>query len=691
MASLDKKNVRYNILYILVYIVGIILIFQLFNLQIVHGEEYLQRANSRLTRETKIRAARGNILDCNGNVLAGNEIKYSLKIYKSKIDEQNLNTTILNAIFVLEKNGDKYNDDFPININPVSFKYENQERINKWLEENDLADGTTAEQALEYFIDEYSLKQYSLEEARKIIAVRYGIDVNGYSSMRGYEISPEVCEKSVAQIEEMNHSFPGINIEYRPIRKYYYSSLASHVLGYVGKIGNEEYTKNEGYELDDYIGKTGIEYVCEKFLKGKDGLKQTDMSIDGTTTGEYITEEAISGSNVMLTIDAKVQQVAEKALKENIEKINNGDYGEKREVYAGSVVVLNVKTGEVISMVSYPDFEPQLFVDGISTEKWNEYTVKGRSALINRTMQSAYAPGSIFKMVPAIAGLETGKITKDEQIECAGIYPGGYKPKCWYYTTYGRGHGYLTVSQAIQKSCNCYFYEVGTRIGIDNIEKYATYFGLGQKTNIELPGEISGTLAGKKLYEKLDETWYYGNTLSAVIGQAENNFTPIQMARYIAMLTNGGKKLDLTIIKDIINNQGKSIKTEEVKDYINKRLGIEKTSEENLNIQKENLKTVLEGMQSVTEEGGTAYSVFKDFPIQVGGKTGSAEAGNDKTNAWFVGFAPYENPEIAVVVLVENGAHGYYSAEVTKEIMEAYFGLNEEIVEDKTAKPYTNL
>ena len=691
MASLDKKNVRYNILYILVYIVGIILIFQLFNLQIVHGEEYLQRANSRLTRETKIRAARGNILDCNGNVLAGNEIKYSLKIYKSKIDEQKLNTTILNAIFVLEKNGDKYNDDFPININPVSFKYENQERINKWLEENDLADGTTAEQALEYFIDEYSLKQYSLEEARKIIAVRYGIDVNGYSSMRGYEISPEVCEKSVAQIEEMNHSFPGINIEYRPIRKYYYSSLASHVLGYVGKIGNEEYTQNEGYELDDYIGKTGIEYVCEKFLKGKDGLKQTDMSIDGTTTGEYITEEAISGSNVMLTIDAKVQQVAEKALKENIEKINNGDYGEKREVYAGSVVVLNVKTGEVISMVSYPDFEPQLFVDGISTEKWNEYTVKGRSALINRTMQSAYAPGSIFKMVPAIAGLETGKITKDEQIECAGIYPGGYKPKCWYYTTYGRGHGYLTVSQAIQKSCNCYFYEVGTRIGIDNIEKYATYFGLGQKTNIELPGEISGTLAGKKLYEKLDEAWYYGNTLSAVIGQAENNFTPIQMARYIAMLTNGGKKLDLTIIKDIINNQGESIKTEEVKDYINKRLGIEKTSEENLNIQKENLKTVLEGMQSVTEEGGTAYSVFKDFPIQVGGKTGSAEAGNDKTNAWFVGFAPYENPEIAVVVLVENGAHGYYSAEVTKEIMEAYFGLNEEIVEDKTAKPYTNL
>ena len=314
---------------------------------------------------------------------------------------------------------------------------------------------------------------------------------------------------------------------------------------------------------------------------------------------------------------------------------------------------------------------------------------KRKSALINRTMLSAYAPGSIFKMVPAIAALETNKITKDELINCSGIYPGGYKPKCWYYTTYGKGHGNLTVSQAIQKSCNCFFYEVGTRIGISTIEEYATYFGLGQKTNIELPGEISGTLAGKKLYDKLGETWYYGNTLSAVIGQAENNFTPLQMARYIAMLTNGGKKLDVTIIKNVINNNGEIVDKKEVEEYINDRLGIKRTNEQDLNVNKENLKTVLEGMQSVTEEGGTAYSVFKDFTIHVGGKTGSAEAGN-KVNAWFVGFAPYEDPEIAVVVLVENGSHGYYSAEVTKEIMEAYFGLNEQIEENKEVKPYIN-
>ncbi len=687
MANLDKKNVRYNILTILVYVIGIVLIIQLFNLQIVHGEEYLETANSRLTRETNIKAARGKILDCNGNLLAGNEIKYSLKIYKSKIDEQNLNTTILNAIKVLENNNDNYEDNFPVYINPIRYKYDDLNRITTWLKNNKLSEDYSAEETLNYYIKKYDLESYDLENARKIIAIRYGIEKNGYTSMRGYEISDEISKTSVSQFEEMNSSFPGISIGYKPVRKYYYGSLASHVLGYTGKINSTEYENSTGYSLDDYIGKTGIEYVCEEFLKGTDGSKQTDMSIEGTTTGEYITEEAVEGLNVILTIDARVQQIAEKALKTNIEKINNGGFAERRQVNTGSAIVLNVKTGDVIAMVSYPDFEPQLFVDGISSNKWNEYTAEGKSALINRTIQSAYAPGSIFKMIPAIAALETNKITKDELINCAGIYSGGYNPKCWYYTSYGRGHGNLTVSQAIQKSCNCFFYEVGTRIGIDTIEEYATYFGLGRKTNVELTGEVSGTLAGKTLYNKLGQTWYYGNTLSAVIGQAENNFTPLQMARYIAMLTNGGKQINISIIKDITDENGNSVYNEEAKEKINKKLGIENTEVKTIDINQDNLKTVLEGMQSVTEVGGTAYSAFKNFDIQVGGKTGSAEAGKN-INAWFVGFAPYEDPEIAVVVFVENGSHGYYSAEVTREIMEAYFGLNTEIEDEKIVKPY---
>lgn len=543
---------------------------------------------------------------------------------------------------------------------------------------------------LQKYIEKYEINNDNLENARKIIAVRYGMETEGYSSMSAYTIAENISSESVAIFEEQNLNFPGMAISTTSVRKYLRGSLASHTIGYVGEINEDELKENEGYTMNDYIGKTGIEYVFEPYLRGKNGKKQTDMSIDGTTTGEYVTEEAVQGNDVVLTIDANLQEATETALKNNIEKIRTGGFSETRDVNAGAAVVLNVKTGEVLALASYPDFEPQLFVNGISTEKWNEYTQGEESALVNRTIQSAYAPGSTFKMISAIAGLETGAVTRTETIYDTGVYPGGYNPKCWYYTRYGVGHGALNVSGAIKNSCNYYFYELITRMGIEDLEKYATYFGLGQKTNIELPGEVSGTLAGKTLYDKLGQTWYYGNSLSAVIGQAENNFTPIQMARYIAMLANGGKSVDVSIVKDIVDENGTSIDKQELVQYVNERLNLTETNTEELDINQENLDAVLEGMRSVTTEtGGTAYGVFKDFDIEVGGKTGSAEAGNNVVNAWFVGFAPYEDPEIAIVVMVENGSHGSYTAEVVKEIVEEYFKLQEETEENTTAIPYT--
>lgn len=268
-------------------------------------------------------------------------------------------------------------------------------------------------------------------------------------------------------------------------------------------------------------------------------------------------------------------------------------------------------------MVSYPDFNPNDFVNGISQEKWNQYTTN-QSALLNRAIQSGYAPGSIFKMVTAIAGLETGAITKDETITDQGVYPYGSNPVCWIWSSYKKTHGTINVSDAIKHSCNYFFYEVANRVGIENIEKYASMFGLGTKTNIELPGEISGTLAGKILYKKLDKTWYYGNTLSAAIGQAENNFSPIQIAKYLSMVANGGKSIDLSLIKNIKDINGKEISQEEIKKYVNEKLGLTENKQEDLNINKENLQAVLEGMKSVTTEtGGTAYSIFKDFKVEV--------------------------------------------------------------------------
>ncbi len=615
---MDKKNVRFNILIVLVYIIGIILLIQLFNLQIIHGEEYLEKSSSRLTRETTVLASRGNILDRNGNILAGTEAKYALNIYKSKIDIGTLNNTALQVINVLEAKGDKYKDEFPIKLNPIEFTISEEEK-RKWLKENDLEKNLSAEEVIKEYKEKYKIENENIEDIRKIITIRYGIEKHGYSAMKGYTIADGISKESVVIFEEQNSKFPGINIEVSPERVYLKGSLASHTIGYIGAINEEEYNNSQGYSMNDYIGKTGIEYVFEKYLRGENGTKQTDMSIDGTTTGVYITKEAVQGDDIVLTIDANLQEVAENSLKEKIEKIKNGDYGEKLDVNAGAVVVLDVKTGEVLAIASYPNFEPQLFIDGISTEKWNEYTNEKASSLINRTIQSAYAPGSIFKMVAAIAGLETGAVTITETIKDTGIYPKGYNPRCWIYTEKGYGHGYLNISGAIKNSCNYYFYELITRMGIENLEKYAEYFGLGQKTNIELPGEVSGTLAGKKLYNKLGEDWYYGNSLSAVIGQAENNFTPLQIAKYIAMIANGGKKLDITILKDVVQQDGTSIKNDTLEEDINNKIGIKQNDSEELAINKENIDAVLEGMKSVTtESGGTAYSVFRDFDIEVG-------------------------------------------------------------------------
>ena len=690
MKPLDKKNIRYNIMSLIIYAIGIIIIVKLFSLQIVNGEEYLEKSNSRLTRETVVKASRGNIFDCNGNILAGTKIKYSLELYKSKIETEQLNNTILNAINVLEKNSDTYIDEFPITINPIQYKFSDEEKTKNWLERKKIDVNSSAEQALNFYIEKYKLTNYSLEDARKIIAVRYGIEENGYTAMRAYTISENISEESVLIFEEQNNSFPGMAIEKTPIRSYTYGKLASHVLGYVGKISSEEYNSLEGYSISDYIGKTGIEYAFEGYLKGQDGIKQTDMSIDGTITGEYITEGAVSGDDVTLTIDANIQDVAEKYLKELIEKIRNGGFGRVYDAKSGAVVALNVKTGEVIAMSSYPDFEPQLFIDGISTEKWDEYTKGERSALLNRTIQSAYAPGSVFKMATAIAGLESGAITNTETIYDSGVYYyGGSSWRCWTYTDYGVGHGSLNVAGAIKHSCNYFFYETAKRMGIDTLVKYARYLGLGSKTGIELAGEEAGMLASKETSAKLGQEWYGGNALNAAIGQGDNSFTPLQIAKYIAMITNGGHDIDITLIKEITKADGTTIDKDKVEEYINNRLGIKKEEKDDIQISEETIKTVMEGMRSVTTDtGGTAYSVFKNFEIEVGGKTGSAEAGKN-VNAWFTGFAPYDDPEIAVVVFVENGGHGYYTATVARAIFESYFGTNEDIKEDRTAKPYT--
>ncbi|HJJ10027.1 MAG TPA: penicillin-binding transpeptidase domain-containing protein [Clostridiaceae bacterium] len=688
-----NTNLRYNLITILVYIVGIVLIVQLFNLQIVNGKEYRETSNTRLSRETVIKAARGSIKDRTGNLLVTTKMGFNIELYKTKINTTTLNKTILNTIKILENNNDKYINNLPISIEPFKFTIDDEESQVNWKKENDIKEDATPEQCFYELKEKYKIEQDNILEVYKIMVVRYEISRNGYSSIRPVTIAKDVSRESAVKLGEQSIYFPGISATNEPMVSYPSGSLASHILGYVGNITETELDGREDtYGINDVIGKVGIQYVFEEYLRGKDGIKQLDMSVDGTITDEYITQEAVAGSDVILTIDANLQAATEKALANNIKKIASGGFSKRSDAKAGAAVVMNVKTGEILAMASYPDYEPELFVNGISQKKLDEYN-KGDN-IFNRAISGVYAPGSTFKMITAIAGLETGVITPTEKINDIGVYKKAHEPACWIWNSYGMSHGWLNVTEAITHSCNYFFYEVGYRATIDNIAKYAKYYGLGEKTNVELPMEEKGIVATRDKAKERGDEWQIGETLSAAIGQSYNSYTPIQMAKYISMLANGGEPIDVTIVKSINDVNGNQVSKEDITKFVNAKLGLIKEKKENLNIKKENIDAILKGMKGVTsEEGGTAYSTFANFNIELGGKTGSAQTDvQGKINGWFVGFAPYEEPEIAVVVLVENAGSGSYTAEVARDILQEYFGMNmEKVEEDLTAMPSTEI
>ncbi|MBE5822403.1 MAG: penicillin-binding protein 2 [Clostridiales bacterium] len=685
---------RYTYVYMLVYLITLILLFTLFNLQIVNGEEYRQSSQKRLLRERTVKAPRGEMYDRNGNLLVTNTMGFELLLYKTKIENEQLNNVLLSIINILEKNNDSYTNTLPIEVDAqgnVKFTFSNDIELAKeieWKKKQKYDEQLTAYDVLMKLKDKYDIKQEDIKDIRKIAGIRFDISSAGYSAFRPYQIASNISRESLNEIEEQNANFPGINTASIPIRSYVRGTLASHILGYTGKINKEELEKyGETYTQNDQVGKSGLEIVLEKYLKGTDGKRKVEMDSNGRINEEYQSEESVQGSDIVLTIDANLQEVAEKALADNIKKISSGGFSQQySDANAGACVAIDVNTGEILAMASYPTYDPSLFIGGISTEDWNKLNNDKNTPMYNRAIQAIYAPGSTFKMATAIAALESGVVTPTEIITDLGRYDKGHKPACWYYTSYGLTHGDVNVSEAIKTSCNYYFYEVGYRMTIDTLEKYASYLGLGQKTGIELLGESQGILASRTYGESKGATWYVADTLSAAIGQSYNSFTPLQLARYTAILCNGGYNITPTLIKEVINSDNSSVSKEEINNYLNESFGITRTEKEDLVFEKENVNAVLEGMRNVTDEaGGTAYSIFKDLPITVGGKTGTAQAGAGSNNGVFVGFAPYDKPEIAVAVVVEHGGHGSYTAEVTKAIFAEYFGVhNNSITENNT-------
>ena len=617
-------KLRYNILLVVVYIAGIVLLSRLFFLQIVKGKEYRETSNTRLTRESNIEAARGNILDRDGKVLATTKTGYSIELYKTKMDDETLNNTILKMVKLLEKNNDTYINNFPIDSD-YKFNSFSDEEISNWKKKYSITDEATAKDCVYRFRDKYSISNSDMKDVLKIITIRYEISTKGYSSTRPIKIAENISKESAIQFNEQNAEFPGINIITQPIRTYTSGSLAAHIVGYIGKIGEDEYKqkKDEGYGTSDYLGRMGVEYSLENYLRGKNGKKQIDMSVNGTIEDEDVVQEAIAGNDIYLTIDANLQGKTEDIIYDAINDLRN----QKKKSAFGAAVLMNVNSGEILAMASYPTYKPEVFIGGINKEDWKE--INENNKLYSRATQGSYAPGSTFKMVTAMAALESNVVKETEYVNDRGIYPYAHHPVCWYYTSYHRGHGNVNIKQALQKSCNYFFYEMGRRLGIDTLEKYAKYFGLGQKTGVELV-ETSGTLASKDTAKSKGRNWYLSDTLSAAIGQSYNSFSPLQMARYVSMVANGGKRVDATVVKSIKNADGDEVSREDLKKYINEFFNTKNDTNSDVEISENNLNIVKAGMRMVTSAGGTAYGAFSSFDKSVAGKTGSAGKGNNR-------------------------------------------------------------
>lgn len=666
---------RELVLSFILVIISIIFIFQLFNLQIINGASYREQAENKIVRTETVSASRGEIYDRNGVLLATNKLTYNLELYRTKVDTSLTNSSIVELVNILTSNGDDVYSTFPINATQDNFSDEylndNDLRV-EFLESIELGTDATFEDVINYYAELYGAQDYSYEDKIKIIKVKYEANLNGYSLFNSAIIAKNISKNSVAQIEELKSRLYGVNIVSVPQRYYVSDTFACHILGYVSKISNDEYNKmkDSGYTINSMIGKSGVEESMETYLKGQDGEKKVVTDSNGNVTSQAVTKEAVSGNNVSLTIDYRIQQVVENALQNTLQNLQNGtSTGEPiPEAKAGSCVVLDVETGEVLAMASYPTYNINSFVDGISTQEWNALMEDEQNPMFNRAISGTYSPGSTYKMLVGMAGLASGGITADELYTDPGVYPYSYNPKCWIYTAHNTTHGTINLTGAIKGSCNCYFYEVGRRIGISQIVEWAKNFGLGQKTGIELLGEAPGNIAGEN-----QDGWSLGDTLSASIGQSTNLFTPLQLANYISTIANGGTLNKVSLIKNV-GNDISSVPLSQVAEYMKEFTGVNFETK-SLDIS-QYINPIKEGMYAVTTEtGGTAADIFADSNVEVAGKTGTAQVSSGANNAIFVGFAPYDNPKIAVVAVVEHGDEGYYLAPMVKEITNEYFNI----------------
>ena len=483
-----------------------------------------------------------------------------------------------------------------------------------------------------------------LEDIQKKIDAHTGFDP--------IRIKQDVTQDIVTIIEEQKDNYPGVIIEVQPIRDYILKQEGAHTFGYVSEISDEELErrKDEGYKSGDIVGKFGLEKVYDKEVRGVNGGEQVEVDVSGRPVQRLGIKEPVPGNDLILTIDKNLQQAAERAVDAQLAQIN---------AHAAAAVVLNPQTGEVLAMVSRPSFDPNLFAHGISVKDWNAINNNPYHPMDNKTITGEYPPGSTFKIVTGTAALAAGKVSPDELIFDSGyhwIIPKG--------NAGGEALGWLNFTQALSHSDNVYFYEMGNRLGIDTLEHYARMFGLGKTTGIDLPYESDGLVANRAYKMKVyKEEWYLSETFDAAIGQGFNLVTPLQAAMVMGEIAANGKRYKPHLVSRIVTQNGQLIK----------EFPPELLSE--LDVPAEDIRLVQAGLHDVAKSGTAAFA-FRGFPIDIAGKTGTAENPHGRDHGWFVAYGPFDNPTVAVAVIVEQGGYGATSAvPIGRKILEAAFGL----------------
>ena len=647
----------------------VVYLVTMFDAQIVHGAEYRARSMRANTRSETVVTSRGDLVDRNGKTLVTNRSVYTLELDTTlaAADDEVLNAELLRLVALLEKYEIAWEDGLPLS-GEAPFDYDfsasgSHTALNRYLVDRKWADEDALsteeeppvrpEKLLSRLREEYGVEaSLGGEEARKLVGLRYCLATAELDGQTTAAIAEDISVELIAELKDGSYS--PVHIGTSSVREYK-TDAAAHILGRITQIPREKWSeyKEKGYAMNAYVGRDGVELAFEDYLRGENGRRIVTVNDAGKVTEEIYSVEPKPGKTVALTLDIDFQEDVERILAETITQMQ-GEDGIERPAAAA---VVQVGTGEVLALASYPTFSLSSY-----NEDYQENYENPLQPFYNRATQGTYAPGSTFKPLTAIAALETGIITPQTTILTRGVYNyGAWAYKCWLYGQNGGNHGRIDVTEAIKVSCNYFFYDVGRMTGIETLARYASAFGLGEPTGIEIPEE-TGVMSTPEYVNSLrGHYWTDGQTLTTAIGQSYSLFTPLQLANYIATLAGGGTRYNAHLLKEVRSYDGTAVLE-----------GYDEPPAEVIEIEEENLEAVLEGMHELAVSGSVAY-YFRDCVVDAAAKTGTAQTGSAVNNGVFVAYAPYDDPKIALAVVIEKGGSGGALAETAVKILNAYF------------------